>query len=73
MKVSVTFNFKVQRASVETSEQTGQPLGILEVMDADGLRQGFAKTQEEAVAIVQSSFDDVGIFEFDTHVFPEGE
>lgn len=63
--IKVTFTFKVQRASAETSEKFNQPLGVIEVIDADGFRQGFAKTEEEAVQLAKEAFDDLGIYNFD--------
>ncbi len=61
MKVAATFTFTVQRASEEVSDKVNQPLGIIEVLDPDGDRYAFVKTEQEAFDVIQKLCDDIGL------------
>ncbi len=61
MKVAATFEFTVQRASEEESDKFNMPLGIIEVIDPDGDRYAFVKTEQEAFDAIQKLCDDIGL------------
>ena len=65
MKVAVTFTFTVQRADQEVTDKLGLPLGMIEVLDSDGDRYSFAKTNGEALDVIRKACDDTGLGDFE--------
>lgn len=65
MKIAITFEFTAQRASQEVSDKLDLPLGIIEVLDSDGDRYAFVKTEQEALDVIRKLFDETVGGEFE--------
>lgn len=65
MKIAITFTYTAQRASQEVTDKLNLPLGMIEVLDSDGDRYAFVKTEQEALDAIRKLFDETVGGEFD--------
>lgn len=65
MKIAITFTYTVQRADQEVTDKLDLPLGMIEVLDSDGDRYAFVKTEQEALDAIRKLFDETVGGEFE--------
>ena len=64
MDVEVSFKFIVQPITAESAERYNQSDGTIEVIDPDGARIAFVKTNGEALKAIRDSVEDMGIYSY---------